>query len=190
MVKNFGESHEKVALYKNIVRDISILHSAQLGMNINDLSDSHHEGISSNIYNTITSYKASNGRGKSEHNIDNHDKIKITENCYQQLCSSNVWNDRALKSVKVADDLLSSIKLSRQENVSTLLEQEKHKIKDILKLNPKFDQEALKQTLAQVGAREQEEILSKVWLGEFKAKVLPELDVLQKEKVQHNLLRY
>ncbi|KJV91125.1 hypothetical protein [Rickettsia bellii] len=53
-----------------------------------------------------------------------------------------------------------------------------------MKLNPKFDQEALKQTLGKVGVHEQEAILSKVWLGEFKAKVLPELNVLQKEKVE------
>ncbi|HJD66819.1 MAG TPA: MobA/MobL family protein, partial [Rickettsia endosymbiont of Bembidion nr. Transversale] len=173
MVKNFGESHGKVTLYKNIVRDVSILHSAQLGMNINELADSHHKDIAHTIYNNVTSYKASNGRGQSEHNIDNHDKIKIAEHCYQQLCSSKVWSDRALNSIKVADELLSSVKLSRKANVATLLEQEKHKIKDILKLNPKFDQEALKQTLAQAGVHEQEAILSKVWLGEFKAKVLP-----------------
>ncbi|BBJ31059.1 hypothetical protein RAS_01680 [Rickettsia asiatica] len=45
MVKNFGESQGKVTLYKNIVRDVSILNSAQLGMNINDLPDSHHNEI-------------------------------------------------------------------------------------------------------------------------------------------------
>ncbi|KDO02208.1 MobA/MobL family protein [Rickettsia tamurae] len=182
MVKNYGESHEKVTLYRNIVRDVSILHSSQLGTNINDLPENYHKEMASTIYNNVTSYKAANGRGKSEHNIDNLDKTKISENCYHQLCSSNVWHDRALNSVKVADELLSSVNLSRQENVSILLEQEKHKIKDILKLNPKFDQEALKQTLAQVGAIEQEEVLNKVWLGEFKAQVLPKLDVLQKEK--------
>ncbi|MFP3011724.1 MAG: MobA/MobL family protein, partial [Rickettsia sp.] len=182
MIKHYSESHGKVALYKDIVRDVSILHSAQLGMNISDLPDSHHKEMAGAIYNNIDSYKASSGRGQSEHNIDNHDKAKIAEHCYQQLCSSKVWSDRALNSIKVADELLSSVKLGREANVATLLEQEKHKIKDILKLNPKFDQEALKQTLAQAGVHEQEAILSKVWLGEFKAKVLPELDVLHKEK--------
>ncbi len=95
MVKNFGESHEKVTLYKNIVRDVSILHSAQLGMNINDLPDSHHKEIVDAIYNNIDSYKAANGRGQSEHKIDNYDKIKIAENCYEQLCGSKVWRIKA-----------------------------------------------------------------------------------------------
>jgi hypothetical protein len=183
MIKNYGEAHGKVALYKEIIRDVSILHSAQLGMNINDLPDSHHKDIAGTIYNNVTNYKAANGRGQSEHNIDNHDKAKIATNCYAQLCGSNAWSERALNGVKVADNALSSVNLSRQEDAATLLKQEKHKIKDILKLNPKFDQEALKQTLGKVGASEQEDILNKVWLGEFKAKVLPELDVLQKEKV-------
>lgn len=95
MIQNYGESHAKVTLYKNIVRDVSILHSAQLGMSINDLPDSHHKEIAGTIYNNIASYKASNGRGQSEHNIDEHDKIKITANCYEQLCSSKVWSIKA-----------------------------------------------------------------------------------------------
>ena len=165
------------------MRDVSMLHSAQLGTNIHDLPDSHHKEIAGTIYNNIDSYKASNGRDQSKHKIDQHDKIKIAENCYEQLCSSKVWSDRALNNVQVAGNALSSVNLSRQENAATLLKQEKHKIQDILKLNPKFDQEALKQTLAQAGASEQQELLNKVWLGEFKAKVLPELGVLQKEKV-------
>ena len=184
MIKNYGESHAKVKLYKNIVRDVSILHSAQLGMNINDLPDSHHKEIAGTIYNNIDIYKAANGRGQNEHKIDNHDKIKIAEDCYVKLCDSNAWSERASNSVKVAGDAICSINLSRQEDAATLLEQEKHKIKDILKLNPKFDQEALKQTLARVGASEQQEALNTIWLGEFKAKVLPELNVLQKEKVE------
>lgn len=183
MVKNYGETHSKVTLYKDIVRDVSILHSAQLGTNIHDLPDRHHEGIAGTIYNNVTNYKALNGRGQSDHKIDNLDKIKIAEDCYAKLCGSNAWSVRAANSVKVASEALSSVNLSRQENAATLLEQEKHKIKDILKLNPKFDQEALKQTLGKVGASEQAEVLNKVWLGEFKAKVLPELDVLKKEKV-------
>jgi ATP-dependent exoDNAse (exonuclease V) alpha subunit len=184
MVKNYGEAHGKVTLYKNIVRDVSILHSAQLGMNINDLADSHHKEIAGAIYNNVNSYKAANGRGQSEHKIDEHDKAKIAANCYEQLCSSKVWSNRALNSIKVAGEALSSVSLSRQENAATLLEKEQHKIKDILKLNPKFDQEALKQTLGKVGASEQVEVLNTIWLGEFKAKVLPELDVLHKEKVE------
>ncbi|ALA62320.1 hypothetical protein AL573_07595 (plasmid) [Rickettsia amblyommatis] len=58
MVKNFGESHKKVELYKNIVRDVSILHSAQLGMNINDLPDSHHEGIAQDVYSAISEWSS------------------------------------------------------------------------------------------------------------------------------------
>ncbi|MFP3012124.1 MAG: hypothetical protein ACEY3D_03975, partial [Rickettsia sp.] len=183
MLKNYGEAHGKVTLYKDIVRDVSILHSAQLGTNIHDLPDSHHKEIAGTIYNDVTNYKASNGRGQSEHKIDEHDKIKIAENCYARLCGSKVWSVRALNSVKVASEALSSVNLSRQENAATLLTQEKHKIQDILKLNLKFDQEALKQTLGKVGAYEQPEVLNTIWLGEFKAKVLPELGVLQKEKV-------
>ena len=183
MIKNYGETHSKVTLYKDIVRDVSILHSAQLGMNIHDLPDSHHKEIAGTIYNNVNSYKAANGRGQSEHKIDQHDKIKIAEDCYAKLCGSNAWSVRAANSVKVASDALSSAHLSRQENATTLLKQEKLKIKDILKLNSQFDQEALKQTLGNVGVSEQQEVLNKVWLGEFKAKVLPELDVLQKEKV-------
>ncbi|HJD66732.1 MAG TPA: toprim domain protein, partial [Rickettsia endosymbiont of Bembidion nr. Transversale] len=93
--KNFGDSHKKVALYKNIVRDVSMLHSAQLGININDLPDSYHKEIANAIYNNVTSYKVSNGRGRSEHNIDDQDKIKIAEHCYQQLCGGGMWRDKA-----------------------------------------------------------------------------------------------
>ena len=167
MVKNYGETHSKVTLYKDIVRDVSILHSAQLGTNIHDLPDSHHKEIAGTIYNNVNSYKAANGRGQSEHKIDQHDKIKIATHCYAKLCDSNAWSEKASNSVKVASDALSSAHLSRQENATTLLKQEKLKIKDILKLNPKFDQEALKQTLAKVGASEQQEVLNQVWLGEF-----------------------
>ncbi|MCZ6903519.1 MAG: MobA/MobL family protein, partial [Rickettsia endosymbiont of Ixodes persulcatus] len=56
MVKNCGESHEKVTLYKNIVRDVSILHSAQLGMNINDLPDSYHNEIARDVYSIVSEW--------------------------------------------------------------------------------------------------------------------------------------
>ena len=64
------------------------------------------------------------------------------------------------KNMDESSSTTSSVNLSRQEDADTLLKQEKHKIKDILKLNPKFDQEALKQTLGKVGASEQEDIVN------------------------------
>ncbi|MCC8419304.1 MAG: hypothetical protein LN590_07335 [Rickettsia endosymbiont of Glossina mortisans submortisans] len=64
-------------------------------MNINDLPDSHHKEIAGIVYNDVTHYKTSNGRGQSEHNIDEHDKIKIAANCYEQLCSSKAWSIKA-----------------------------------------------------------------------------------------------
>ena len=56
MIKNYGESHGKVTLYKDIVRDVSILHSAQLGIHLHDLADSHHKEIARDVYSTISEY--------------------------------------------------------------------------------------------------------------------------------------
>jgi hypothetical protein len=132
MVKNYNESHGKVTLYKDIVRDVSILHSAQLGMNIHDLPDSHHKEIAGAIYNNVTSYKASNGRGQSEHNIDNHDKIKIATNCYEQLCGSKVWSERAKAHLNESLAILERrAELQRDienDNVASKLEREQFKL--------------------------------------------------------------
>ena len=132
MVKNYNESHGKVTLYKDIVRDVSILHSAQLSMNIHDLSDSHHKEIAGAIYNNVTSYKASNGRGQSEHNIDNLDKIKIATNCYEQLCSSKAWSIKAKAHLNESLAILERrAELQRDienDNVASKLEREKFKL--------------------------------------------------------------
>lgn len=132
MDKNFGESHGKVTLYKDIVRDVSILHSAQLGTNINDLPDSHHKEIAGTIYNNIDSYKASNGRGQSEHKIDEHDKIKIAENCYAQLCGRNAWSIKAKSQLNESLAILERrAKLQRDienDQVASKLEHEQFKL--------------------------------------------------------------
>ncbi|WP_241760973.1 toprim domain-containing protein, partial [Rickettsia endosymbiont of Ixodes scapularis] len=132
MVKNYGESHGKVTLYKDIVRDVSILHSAQLSMNIHDLPDSHHKEIAGAIYNNVNSYKASSGRGKSEHNIDNHDKAKIATNCYEQFCGCKVWSERTRAHLNESLAILERrAELQRDienDNVASKLEREKFKL--------------------------------------------------------------
>lgn len=132
MVKHYGESHEKVTLYKNIVRDVSILHSAQLGMNINDVPDSHHNEIAGTIYNNVASDKASNGRGQSEYNIDEYDKIKIAANCYEQLCTSNVWSTKAQAKLNASLAILERrAELQRDienDQIESKLEREQFKL--------------------------------------------------------------
>ncbi|WP_134820390.1 MobA/MobL family protein [Rickettsia conorii] len=92
MVKNFGESHEKVTLYKNIVRDVSILHSAQLGMNINDLPYSHHEEIARDLYSTISEYS-------NRYALDATDKNKIANSVYEEHCTLKAWEQRSYEQV-------------------------------------------------------------------------------------------
>ncbi len=92
MVKNFGESHEKVTLYKNIVRDLSILHSAQLGMNINDLSDSYHKEIARDVYSTISEWS-------SRYALDNTDKNKIANAVYEEHCNLKGWEQKSYEQV-------------------------------------------------------------------------------------------
>ncbi|WP_017208739.1 hypothetical protein [Rickettsia australis] len=92
MVQNFGESHEKVTLYKNIVRDVSIPHSAQLGMNINDLPDSHHKEIARDVYSTISEYH-------NRYALDAADKNKIANAVYEEHCSLKAWEQKSYEQV-------------------------------------------------------------------------------------------
>ncbi|WP_410956708.1 hypothetical protein [Rickettsia koreansis] len=92
MVKNFGKSHEKVTLYKNIVRDVSILHSAQLGMNINDLPYSHHKEIARDLYSTISEYS-------NRYALDATDKNKIANSVYEEHCTLKAWEQRSYEQV-------------------------------------------------------------------------------------------
>lgn len=92
MIKNYGESHEKVMLYKNIVRDVSILHSAQLGMSINDLPDSHHKEIARDVYSTISEYS-------NRYALDVTDKNKITNSVYEEHCTLKAWEQRSYEQV-------------------------------------------------------------------------------------------
>jgi len=92
MIKNYGEAHEKVTLYKNIVRDVSILHSAQLGMNINDLPDSHHKEIAQDVYSTISEYS-------NRYALDVTDKNKITHSVYEAHCTLKAWEQRSYEQV-------------------------------------------------------------------------------------------
>ncbi|MFP3011437.1 MAG: MobA/MobL family protein [Rickettsia sp.] len=92
MVKNYGESHEKVTLYRNIVRDVSILHSAQLGMNINDLPDSHHKKIARDVYSIISEYS-------NRYALDAADKDKIANSVYEEHCTLKAWQQRSYAQV-------------------------------------------------------------------------------------------
>jgi ATP-dependent exoDNAse (exonuclease V) alpha subunit len=92
MVKNYGEAHEKVKLYKNIVRDVSILHSAQLGMNIHDLPDSHHKEIARDVYSTISEYS-------NRYALDVTYKNKIANSVYEAHCTLKAWEQRSYEQV-------------------------------------------------------------------------------------------
>lgn len=92
MVKNFGESHEKVTLYRNIVRDVSIIHSAQLGMNINDLPDSHHKEIARDVYSTISEYS-------NRYALDVTYKNKIANSVYEAHCTLKAWEQSSYEQV-------------------------------------------------------------------------------------------
>lgn len=92
MMKNYGESHGKVTLYKEIVRDISILHSAQLGMNIHDLPDSYHKEIARDMYNTISEWN-------SRYALDVTDKNKIANSVYEEHCTLKAWQQKSYEQV-------------------------------------------------------------------------------------------
>ncbi|GAA5253110.1 hypothetical protein [Candidatus Rickettsia kedanie] len=92
MIKNYGESQGKVILYKDIVRDVSILHSAQLGMNINDLPDSHHKEIARDVYSTISEYS-------NRYALDAADKDKIANSVYEEHCTLKAWEQRSYAQV-------------------------------------------------------------------------------------------
>jgi hypothetical protein len=92
MIKNYGEAHEKVKLYKNIVRDVSILHSAQLGMNIHDLPDSHHKEIARDVYSTISEYS-------NRYALDVTYKNKIANSVYEAHCTLKAWEQRSYEQV-------------------------------------------------------------------------------------------
>ncbi|MFV9890614.1 MAG: MobA/MobL family protein [Rickettsia conorii subsp. raoultii] len=92
MIKNCGESHGKVTLYKDIVRDVSILHSAQLGMNIHDLPDSYHKEIARDMYSTISEWN-------SRYALDATDKNKITHSVYEEHCTLKAWEQKSYEQV-------------------------------------------------------------------------------------------
>ncbi|MGX6960792.1 MAG: MobA/MobL family protein [Rickettsia endosymbiont of Pentastiridius leporinus] len=92
MIKNYGESHDKVTLYKDIVRDVSILHSAQLGTNIHDLPDSHHKEIARDVYSTISEWN-------SRYALDTTDKNKIANSVYEAHCTLKAWEQKSYEQV-------------------------------------------------------------------------------------------
>lgn len=92
MIKNCGELHGKVTLYKDIVRDVSILHSAQLGMNIHDLPDSYHKEIARDMYSTISEWN-------SRYALDATDKNKITHSVYEEHCTLKAWEQKSYEQV-------------------------------------------------------------------------------------------
>lgn len=93
-MKNYGESHGKVTLYKEIVQDVSILHSAQLGMNIHDLPDSHHKEIARDVYSTISEWK-------SRYALDVTDKNKIANSVYEEHCVLKAWQQKSYEQVVI-----------------------------------------------------------------------------------------
>ncbi|WP_103897030.1 MobA/MobL family protein [Rickettsia fournieri] len=92
MIKNYGESHGKVTLYENIVRDVSILHSTQLGTNIHYLPDSHHKEIARDVYSTISEW---NGR----YVLDTTDKNQIANSVYEAHCTLKAWEQKSYELV-------------------------------------------------------------------------------------------
>ena len=92
MIKNYGETHSKVTLYKDIVRDVSILHSAQLGMNIHDLPDSHHKEIARDVYSTISEWN-------NRYALDATDKSKIANSVYAEHCMLKAWEQKSYEQV-------------------------------------------------------------------------------------------
>lgn len=80
----------------------------------------------------MTHYKASNGRGQSEHNIDEHDRIKIAENCYAKLCGSNAWSIKAKAHLNESRAILERrAKLQsdiESDEVASKLEREQFKL--------------------------------------------------------------
>ena len=117
MVKNFGEAHEKVALYKNIVRDISILHSAQLDMNINDLPDSHHKEIAQDVYSTISEWS-------SRYTLDDADKNKITNQVYEEHCTLKAWQQKSYEQVTTGYKIYADYQKRREQTRLADIERE------------------------------------------------------------------
>ncbi|MCX4084207.1 DUF6371 domain-containing protein [Rickettsia hoogstraalii] len=92
MIKNYGESHGKVTLYKDIVRDVSILHSAQLGTNIHDLPDSYYKEIARDVYSTISEWN-------SRYALDTTDKNQIANSVYEAHCTLKAWEQKSYEQV-------------------------------------------------------------------------------------------
>ncbi|MGX8190158.1 hypothetical protein [Rickettsia conorii] len=118
MVKNFGESHGKVTLYKNIIRDVSVLHSAQLGMNINDLPGSHHEEIARDVYSTISEWS-------SKYTLDNADKNKIAHQVYEEHCTLRAWKQKSYEQVTTGYKVHSDYHKRREQTRLADIEREK-----------------------------------------------------------------
>jgi ATP-dependent exoDNAse (exonuclease V) alpha subunit len=168
-IKNDGSRESREALKNLLIRDVSILHQAQLGTK--DLSNLHSERIENTIENILQ---------KQRHNDHGYNLIEIANSTHKAINNKDWWQRLATEQLTLANKKRSY----EQMELDVLFKGCSRHIDDIKSLNPNYDLEVLKDRLRPLSDKSRTSLIESEALKLFKGIVTPQINEIDKNKAE------